>query len=106
MMLLLFPTMSKTKMNQKRWNSEFQITLNHKINTDEIKIESNQQDIIQNNKNISINKKLIIDDDTLRLFNYDKNCIIKFISIKSIYWKIFKENNKKMRYLFFMEPLI
>ena len=32
MMLLLFPTMSKSKMNQKRWNPEFQIILNHKIN--------------------------------------------------------------------------
>jgi hypothetical protein len=52
MILLLFPTMSKTKMNQKRWNAEFQTTLNIKIDPDEIKKEFNQQDKKQNNKKI------------------------------------------------------
>lgn len=70
MILLLFPTMSKTKMNQKRWNAEFQTTLNIKIDPDEIKKEFNQQDKIQNNQKILINKTKN-NDDSLRLFNYD-----------------------------------
>jgi len=71
MMLLLFPTMSKAKMNQKRWNPEFQLTLNHKIHSPLKKKEPNQQDSRQYNQNESINKIFSINYDNLRLIKYD-----------------------------------